>query len=100
MTAKLQPPKRSKTTRLAYALSSTAYIPTPEEVKATRQRAGMSQQEFGELAYVHSRTVGGWEKGRQKPHPAAWALICIRLGLVYAAVNDREGLGEESSHEG
>ena len=41
-----------------------------EELKATRVRAGLSQEQVAELLHISIRTVGEWERSQVPPHRA------------------------------
>lgn len=43
---------------------STPQDPTGDEIRETRQRAGLTQQQFAELVGAGPRTVSDWENGR------------------------------------
>ena len=57
--------------------------PTPSEVKAARQEAGMTQEQAGELVHASKRTWQNWEsegkEGRAIPL-ASWELFLIKVG--------------------
>jgi len=56
--------------------------PRPEQVRAAREAAGLTQTEAGALVYV---TLNGWQKweaGERPMHPAFWALFRLRLKLI------------------
>ena len=40
---------------------------TPEQVKALRKRAGLSQEDFGAELGVSTQTICHWEKGKHRP---------------------------------
>ncbi len=44
---------------------------TPPEIKALRQRMGLTQQDFAILVGVGCNTVNRWENGRTKPSKMA-----------------------------
>ena len=50
--------------------------PDPE-VKAIRDRLGVSQEKFASLLGVSKRTVENWEQGRRHPTGAARSLLRI-----------------------
>ncbi|MEW8522612.1 MAG: NadS family protein [Candidatus Thiodiazotropha endolucinida] len=50
--------------------------PDPE-VKAIRERIGVSQEKFALLLGVSKRTVENWEQGRRHPTDAARSLLRI-----------------------
>ena len=43
--------------------------PTPDQIRAARLAAGLSQAEAGELILASKRSWENWEQGRVKMHP-------------------------------
>lgn len=58
------------------AASRSFDFPDPE-VKAIRDRLGVSQEKFAVLLGVSKRTVENWEQGRRHPTGAARSLLRI-----------------------
>lgn len=54
--------------------------PSPDEVRAVRQAAGLTQTDAARLIYASLRAWQQWEAGGRKMHPAFWELFKIRLG--------------------
>ena len=54
---------------------------TPDDVRAARKAAGLSQTEAATLVHVALRTWQQWEAGDRRMHPAAWELFCIKIGI-------------------
>lgn len=50
---------------------------TPEEIKATRERIGVSQTSFAAMLNVSPRTLQEWEQGRRQPTGPARSLLVI-----------------------
>ena len=53
--------------------------PKPDEVRAAREAAGLTQTQAGELVHV---TLNGWQKweaGERPMHPAFWELFRLKL---------------------
>lgn len=52
--------------------------PSPEEIRAAREAAGLSQS--GAAALIHStlRTWQDWEAGKARMHPGLWELFRIK----------------------
>jgi putative transcriptional regulator len=50
---------------------------TPEEIKATRERMGVSQSSFAAMLNVSPRTLQEWEQGRRRPTGPARSLLAI-----------------------
>lgn len=53
--------------------------PTPAEVRAAREAAGLTQTQAGELIYCSLRGWQGWESGARAMHPAFWELFRRKL---------------------
>lgn len=49
----------------------------PVDVKAIREKAGLSQSELANMMRVSVRTLQNWEQGRRRPTGPASALIRI-----------------------
>ena len=62
---------------------SRAFEVKPEDVKAIRDRLGMTQVEFALLIGVSPGTLRNWEQGRRTPDGPARALLRV------AAINPR-----------
>ena len=58
--------------------SNPAANPTPEQVKADRQAAGLTQSQAAALIHVNLRTWQQWEGGERRMHPAFWQLYLIK----------------------
>lgn len=52
--------------------------PTPAEVRAAREAAGLSQTAAGALVHTTCRTWQQWEAGDRRMHPAFFELFCIK----------------------
>lgn len=55
-------------------------IPNPQEIRAARQSAGLSQTQAGALVGVALRTWQQWEAGDCRMRAALWELFQIRTG--------------------
>jgi DNA-binding transcriptional regulator YiaG len=55
--------------------------PTPAEIRAAREAAGLTQTEAARLIYCTLRGWQGWEDGSRRMHPAMWDLFLLRVGL-------------------
>ncbi len=64
--------------------------PTPDEIKQTRENAGLTQTMAGELVHVSCRAWQKWEapigKGNCKMPMAAWELFNAKVGNVQIEV--------------
>lgn len=52
--------------------------PTPAQIAAAREAAGLTQQQAGELVHTDNRTWRRWEAGDRAMHPAFWELFLIK----------------------
>jgi putative transcriptional regulator len=52
-------------------------VEMPRDVRAIRERAGLSQSVFAALLGVSTRTLQDWEQGRRRPSGAAVSLLRI-----------------------
>ncbi|MDB5835942.1 MAG: hypothetical protein JWR14_5772 [Caballeronia sp.] len=52
--------------------------PVPEDIRAARQAAGLTQTAAGALLHTTCRTWQKWEAGDRHMHPAMWELFCIK----------------------
>jgi DNA-binding transcriptional regulator YiaG len=68
---------------------SAARNPTPQEVKATREAAGLTQTEAAARIHCTLRGWQGWEQtegdNHRRMHPAFFHLFCILSNLPYPA---------------
>jgi DNA-binding transcriptional regulator YiaG len=46
-----------------------------EEIKALRDKMGLSQTAFGALVYANYHTIGKWENGVARPRPVSVARL-------------------------
>lgn len=68
-------------------------FPTQEEVgwsgkelKAIRQRIGLSQEQWGHKVGVSRKTIAFWESDKAKPSPLAWKVLS---GIFYSLQKHR-----------
>lgn len=52
--------------------------PTPDQIRAVRLAAGLSQPEAGELILASKRSWENWEQGRVKMHPGLFDYFLIK----------------------
>jgi DNA-binding transcriptional regulator YiaG len=52
--------------------------PKPEDVKAARQAAGLTQTQAGALVHTTVRVWQQWEAGDRAMHPAFWELFLLK----------------------
>lgn len=55
--------------------------PTPENIRAARERAGLTQSGAGALLHVNLRSWQKWEGGERAMHLAFWELFLIKTGV-------------------
>ncbi len=58
--------------------------PTPEQIKAAREAAGLTQTAAGALVHSSLRTWQQWEAGDRKMHPGLWELFCLKVAVQRA----------------
>lgn len=58
---------------------SPAATPTPEQIRAVREGAGLTQSQAGALVHAGLRAWQKWELGERRMHPAFWDLFQRRL---------------------
>lgn len=54
--------------------------PTPAEVRAAREAAGLSQTAAARVIYCTLRGWQEWEAGNRRMHPAFWELFRNKIG--------------------
>lgn len=52
-------------------------VELPSDVKAIREKTGLSQSAFAALMGVSVRTLQDWEQGRRKPSGPAYSLLRV-----------------------
>lgn len=50
---------------------------SPDDIKKTRERIGVSQSSFAAMLNVSTRTLQEWEQGRRQPTGPARSLLAI-----------------------
>lgn len=68
------------------ATEKTTLSPTPEEIRAAREAAKLSQTAAGTLVHTTCRTWQQWEAGDRKMHPAFWELFRIKSATRIAHI--------------
>lgn len=71
------------------ARGSGSENPSPAEIRAARESAGLTQTEAGRLVHTTCRTWQQWEAeegadGHRRMHPAFWELFLIKLATLIA----------------
>lgn len=54
----------------------------PEEIRAAREEAGLSQTAAAELVHSKLRTWQQWEAGDRKMHPGLWELFRLKIAML------------------
>lgn len=55
--------------------------PVPEEIRAAREVAELTQAQAAALVHCSPRAFEQWEAGERGMHPAFWELFRIKAGL-------------------
>jgi DNA-binding transcriptional regulator YiaG len=58
--------------------------PPPEQIRAARSAAGLSQTAAAALIYSTMRTWQDWEAGKARMHPGLWELFKLKAGRLLA----------------
>lgn len=53
--------------------------PSPDEIRAAREAAGLSRKEAAWLVHSSVRTFEKWELGAQRMHPGLWELFVRKI---------------------
>ena len=56
--------------------------PTPQQIKAAREAAGLTQTAAAKTASSALRTWQQWEAGDRQMHPGLWELFLLKTGQV------------------
>ena len=59
-------------------VSTTAIPPEPDEIRAARAAAGLTQTEAGDVVHASLRTWQQWEAGDRKMHPGLFELFKLK----------------------
>lgn len=54
--------------------------PAPDEIRAGREAAGLTQSAAAALVHANLRSWQRWEAGERAMHPAFWELFLIKSG--------------------
>jgi DNA (cytosine-5)-methyltransferase 1 len=69
-------PNRNKKT------PSPARTPTPDEIRAGREAAGLTVTDAAEVILGTAQAWEAWEAGERRMHPGLWELFKIKTGLI------------------
>lgn len=58
----------------------TAASPKPENIRAAREAAGLTQAQAAKLIHASLNGWFQWETGQRRMHPAFWELFLIKCG--------------------
>ena len=53
--------------------------PAPEDVRAARLAAGLTQAAAAAAVHTSCRSWQQWEAGDRRMHPAFWNLFCLKM---------------------
>jgi putative transcriptional regulator len=56
--------------------------PTPDEIRAARHAAGLTQTQAASLVYTTLSGWQRWEQAERRMHPAVWTLWRARVALA------------------
>ena len=59
-----------------------ARTPSPAEVRAAREAAGLTQTEAAAAIYSTLRTWQDWEAGKARMHPGLWELFGLKVARL------------------
>lgn len=62
--------------RIEAAKARYTGLMSPSEIKAMRQRLGLTQSELSELLQIGKKTLTRWESGRERPSRSLNVLLC------------------------
>lgn len=69
--------------------------PTPDEIRAARAAAGLTQCAAAELIYATTRAWEDWEGGRRSMHPAMFELFLAKT--LQTTLKTWNGVGRTNS---
>lgn len=58
---------------------STSETPSPENIRALRESAGLTQTQFGALFHGTLRAVQDYEGGQRRMHPGLFELAQLKI---------------------
>ena len=70
---------------------ASEFVHTGTDVKAIREKIGLSQQEFANLLCISQRTLEGWEQGQKTLKGPVRALLTIFRNAPKHALNALQG---------
>jgi putative transcriptional regulator len=70
---------------------ASEFVHLGTDVKAIREKIGLSQQEFANLICISKRTLEGWEQGHRKLTGPVRALLTIFKNAPELAINALHG---------
>lgn len=66
-----------------------ATAPKPDDIRAAREAAGLTQTEAARLIHASLRGWQDWESGRRRMHPAMWELFCVKARTTTTPTAER-----------
>lgn len=76
-----------------------AIVISGEQIRAARERAGLTQNELGQMVGVSMRTVGNWERGESVSRNREAAIRSVLAGHLPGGAPSEEPLREVSDAE-
>lgn len=67
-----------QTKPITHMRRDTKSHPTPDNIRAAREAAGLSQSAAADLVSAKRRTWQDWEAGLARMHPGLWELFCAK----------------------
>lgn len=62
---------------------ATPEAPQPEEIRATREQADITQAELARVLHVDPKSISNWERGLVTPHPRHRRKLRTFMQAVY-----------------
>lgn len=66
--------------------------PTPDEIRAAREAAQITQADAAALIYYSGARWQEWEYGKHRMHPALWDLFRHRAGIERIPFHPRRAI--------
>lgn len=74
-------PNRSKHRTPGAKYNAVRSNPKPEDVRAAREAAGLTQTQAAETIYATLRSWQDWESGERRMHPGLFELFELKLAM-------------------
>ena len=83
--------KEAKAIKNGEIAPSRKFTVTPIDVKAVRNKTGLTQSEFAQMIQISTRTLQNWEQRRRSPTGPAAALLKIVAAEPEVALRSLHG---------